>query len=116
MTMRPDDGHEEQILDLMRENDLFAAGTLFKPKTKKWSGRYRACNGTYRSKEAGKRPRKLDYICVSNRWKSLMINVEVKWGPSIHRFGKPFDHGFLSAIWRWKTSKRKKANGQILRP
>ena len=50
----------------------------------------------------------MDYIRVSNRWKSLMINVEVKWGPSIHRFGKPFDHGFLSAIWRWKTSKRKK--------
>ena len=77
MTTRPDDGHEELILDLMRENDLFAVGTLFKPKTKKWFGKYRACNGTYRSKEAGKRPRKLDYICVSNRWKSLMI--EVKW-------------------------------------
>ena len=108
MTTRPDDGHEEQILDLMRENDLFAAGTLFKPKKKKWHGRYRVCNGTYRSKVANKRPRKLDYICVSNRWKSLVINVEVKWGPSIHRFGKPFDHGFLSAIWRWKTNKRKK--------
>ena len=34
MTTRPDDGHEEQILDLMRENDLFAAGMLFKPKKK----------------------------------------------------------------------------------
>ena len=42
-----------------------------------------------------------------------MLNVEVKWGP---RFGKPFDHGFLSVIWRWKTKqKRKKRNGQTLR-
>ena len=108
MTTKQDDGHEEQILDLMRENDLFAVDTLFKPKTKKWGGKNRACNATYRPKDTKKRPRKLDYICVSNRWKSLMVKVEVKWGPSIHRFGKPFDHGFLSAIWRWKTSKKKK--------
>ena len=108
MTKRPDEGHEEQMLDLMRENDLFAVGTLFKPKKKMWGGKIRICNATYRSKEAGKRPRKLDYICVSNRWKSLMNNVEVRWGPSIHRFGKSFDHGFLSAIWRWKTSKKEK--------
>ena len=116
MTTRPDEGHEEQMLDLMRDNDLFAVGTLFKPKTKKWGDKHRACNGTYRSKEPKKRPRKLDYICVSNRWKSLVTNVEVRWGPSIHRFGKPFDHGFLSAIWRWKTIKKKKLNGQTLRP
>ena len=39
-----------------------------------------------------------------------MIKVEVRWGPSIHRFNKPFDHGFLSVILalRWKTSKNEK--------
>ena len=108
MTKRPDEGHGELMLDLLRENDLFAVGTLFRPKKKRWGGKNRVCNATYRSKDASKRPRKLDYICVSNRWKSLMLNVEVKWGPSIHRFGKPFDHGFMSAIWRWKTKKKKK--------
>ena len=78
-------------------------------RQKKWDNKLHACNDTYRSKQAGKRPRKLDYICVSNRWKSIVLNVEVRWGSSIHRFAKPFDHGFLSVIWRWKTSKRKKS-------
>ena len=36
MTQRSDNGHGEQILDLMREFDLFAADTLFKPKQKMW--------------------------------------------------------------------------------
>ena len=54
-------------------------------------------------KEKGRRPRKLDYLCVSNRWKSMVLNSDVKWGPSIHRFGQQFDHGLLSAKWRWKT-------------
>ena len=34
MTVKQDDGHEAHILDLMRENDLFAVDTLFKPRTK----------------------------------------------------------------------------------
>ena len=42
MTTRPDDGHEENILDLMRENDLFAVGALFNPKTKKWDVKLRS--------------------------------------------------------------------------
>ena len=36
MTTHPDEGYEEQILDLMREYDLFTVDTLFKPKTKVW--------------------------------------------------------------------------------
>ena len=34
MTKEPNKGHGDKILDLMRENDLFAVGTLFKPKKK----------------------------------------------------------------------------------
>ena len=64
MTTRPDDGHEEQILVLIREYDLFAVDTIFKPKTKMWDDKLRVCNVTYRSKQAKKRPRKLDYICL----------------------------------------------------
>ena len=31
-------------------------------------------------KDPKRRPRKLDYLCVSNRWKSLVISSKVKWG------------------------------------
>ena len=55
-----------------------------------------------------RRPTKLDYICVTNRWKSMVTHSEVKWGPSIHRFGQAFDHGLLSVTWRWKTKTEKK--------
>ena len=32
-------GHDSEVLDLMRDHDLFAVGTLFKPKRKKWGGK-----------------------------------------------------------------------------
>jgi len=57
------------------------------------------------AKDKKKRPRKLDYICVSNRWKGMVKNVCTRWGPAIHRFGQKFDRGLLSARWRWKTKK-----------
>ena len=73
-----------------------------------WRGKYRYCNATYLPKEEERRPTKLDYLCVSNRWKSMIIKTEVRWGPSIHRFGKQYDHGLLSANWKWKISKKEK--------
>ena len=36
----------------------------------------------YMSKDGKCRPTKLDYLCVFNRWKSMIINSEEKWGPS----------------------------------
>ena len=75
---------ERKILDLMRAHDLFATDTMSKPARKKWdiSERKRVCNASYLDKDSKKRPRKLDYICVSNRWKSMVKNVKVKWGTS----------------------------------
>ena len=107
MTTRKDNGHGEEILDLMRNFDLFAVDTLFKPARKAWGeeGKMRYCNATYMAKDKKKRPRKLDYICVSNRWKGMVKNVCTRWGPAIHRFGQKYDHGLLSARWRWKTKK-----------
>ena len=107
MTTRKDEGHGEEVLNLMRSFDLFAVDTLFKPARKAWGEkkRMRYCNATYMAKGTAKRPRKLDYICVSNRWKGMIINAGTRWGPSLHRFGQKFDHGLLSATWRWKTKK-----------
>ena len=66
------------------------------------------CNATYLQKDKKRRPTKLDYICVTNRWKGMVLNVETKWGPAIHRFGQKFDHALVSAIWRWKTRKKER--------
>ena len=107
MTRSKDSGHGEQILELMRSFDLFAVDTLFKPARKQWGEKkkMRYCNATYMAKNLSRRPRKLDYICVSNRWKGMIKNAKTKWGPALHRFGHKFDHGLLSATWRWKTKK-----------
>ena len=101
-------GHGDEILSMLREHDLCAVDTLFKPPKKRWQGRHRRCNATYIPKGKQKRPTKLDYLCVSNRWKSMVLDCKVRWGPAIHRFGQQFDHGFLSAKWRWRTKRAKK--------
>ena len=112
MTQHENKGHGNKVLDLMRTYDICAIDTYFKPKRKKWQDRYRHCNATYMQKDGRRRPTKLDYLCVSNRWKSMIINTETKWGPSIHRFGHQFDHALVSATWRWRTKKTE----QIGRP
>ena len=108
MTKHANKGHGDKILDMMRSHDLCAIDTYFKPKRKKWDNRLRHCNATYMPKDATRRPTKLDYILISNRWKSMVINVETRWGPSIHRFGHQFDHALVSATWRWRTKKTQK--------
>ena len=109
MTERPNkNGHGDEILSMMREHDLCAVDTYFKPAKKTWQGKQRRCNATYIPKGNQKRPTKLDYLCVSNRWKSMVLDCKVRWGPAIHRFGQQFDHGFLSVKWRWRTKRTKK--------
>ena len=96
MTKRPDNGHGEKVLEMMRAYDLFAVDTLFKPRTRGRKGSRKVNNATYIPKDKAKRPTKLDYFLVSSRWKSMVINSEVKWGAPMHRFGQQFDHGLLS--------------------
>ena len=103
MTKRNEDkGHDQQVLTLMRQFDLFAVGTRFKPPRKNWDGKSRRCNATYLPKHEGRRPTKLDYFLVSNRWQSSVISSETKWGVSMKRFGKKFDHAILSIKWAWR--------------
>ena len=101
-------GHDMDVLDLMSRFDLFAIATKFKPKRRIWSGKLRRCNATYLPKHNNRRPTKLDYILVSNRWKSSVRQCCVKWGASMHRFGKKFDHGLLEAQWDWRLRVEKR--------
>ena len=46
----------------------------------------------------------LDYILVSNRWKSSITDCRARWGPSIHRskWGIREDHALVSCKWKWR--------------
>ena len=110
MNKRPDNGHSESVLSLMRSHDLFAVDSLFRPKRKWMFGadkRKRVCNASYLQKDITLRPKKLDYFLVSNRWRSCVINSKTNWSPSIHRFGKAFDHSLLQIKWRWRVKIQK---------
>ena len=97
MNKRPDNGHSDDLLTVMREHDLFAVDSMFRPKRSRMfcNQRKRVCNATYLQKHSISRPKKLDYFLVSNRWRSSVTSSSTKWAPSIHRFGKSFDHWLL---------------------
>ena len=35
------------------------------------------------------------------------MSSRVRWGASMHRFGKKFDHGLLTIIWKWRLRQHK---------
>ena len=110
MNKRPDNGHGPKVLTLMQSHDLFAVDSMFMPKRRKmFAGgkKKRVCNSTYLQKDAQLRPKKLDYFLVSNRWKSCVRNSSSCWAPSVHRFGKFFDHSLLQISWTWRVKKDK---------
>ena len=47
--------------------------------------------------------KQIDYVFVSNRWRSSVIDARVRWGPSMHRNikGKD-DHALVSCTWSWR--------------
>ena len=97
MTQKNEDkGHDQNLLDLMRAHELFAVDTNFKPKAKQWSNKKRLCNATYFPKHKGRRPTKLDYFLVSQRWQGMATSSKTKWGTAFHRFGSKFDHSLLN--------------------
>ena len=60
-----DTRHGEEILNLMRDCDLFAVGTdTIKPRKRKWNGRYRVYNTTHLLKDGKRRTTNLHYLCV----------------------------------------------------
>ena len=95
-------GHDQDLLDIMRKYELFAVDTKFKPKKKLWSNRKRLCNATYIPKHKQRRPTKLDYFLVSQRWQGSVTSSTTKWGTALHRFGTKFDHSLLSIEWEWR--------------
>jgi hypothetical protein len=48
----------------------------------------------------------IDYILISERFRSAIQSCKVRWGPAIRRFGFRFDHGMVSAVLRFKIKRR----------
>ena len=70
-------------------------------------------NHTAKTKLKRKRVQKqIDYIFVSNRWRSSVTDVKVRWGPSIHRNirGKD-DHALVMCQWRWRLREMEEKAG-----
>ena len=74
MTSRNENiGHDTEVLDLIRQYDLFAIGTKFKPQERLWSGKLRRCNATYLPKHTERRPT-MFWLLTGGRaqWKSAV--------------------------------------------
>ena len=48
--------------------------------------------------------KQIDYILVSTRWKSCVVNCRTRWQPSIHRdiHGEKNDHALVQCTWKWR--------------
>ena len=101
-------GHDQDVFNFMCTHDLlFTINTIFKPKKKMWGGRVWRCNVTYLPKHTDRRPTKLDYFLVSNRWKSAVQDSQVKWGASMHRFG------LVQIRWSWRLRATTQTRTQV---
>ena len=52
-------------------------------------------------------PSQLDYVIVSQRWKTATSGVGVRWGLSDLRWGRRYDHGLIQFIWAIRLRKKK---------
>jgi exonuclease III len=83
------------LRDLLHKHDLCAISTRFEPY--RLNHRRRRNNSTWINPTTGTKPSQIDHILVSNRWKSSFTNSQIKWGPSINRWGEKRDHGVVVA-------------------
>jgi len=97
----------DKLLEVMRNYNLSAASTLFKPGKRRFSPS--RSNATYLPKDNAYKPSQIDYILISSRWATGIKDCKVKWGLSCQRWGRYYDHGmvvcsFVSKIQKVKTS------------
>ena len=86
-------GGGEALLELMMNHGLVAASTRHKPKRGH-------TNATFIQRDTRYSPTQLDYILCSERWVTSASRSRVRWGPSIQRWGRKFDHGLVECVWK----------------
>ena len=70
----------EVLMGMMSDLGLFAASTAHQPPRHSGLG-----SATYVSKLAHGKPRQLDYVLISSRFRSNVLGTKMRWGPSHHR-------------------------------
>ena len=99
--------HEEscigglQLGDLMREQDLVATSTMFRPRKSLALG-----SATYINNRKVQKATQIDYIMITGRWKSAVQSSYGRWGPSIHIFGWRYDYEMLCTKLKFKVKSR----------
>ena len=89
----------EHFLDLMRKSKLVAISTFFQPPKHK-------TNATYLAKDPTYKPSQIDYVLISSRWATSITNSRVRWGISINRWGRLYDHGAIECTFRTKIKSK----------
>ena len=77
--------------ELLRRMRLVAISTYFQPSRGK-------SNATYLAKDPKYKPSQIDYIVVSSRWASSVVDSKVKWGVTCQRWGRHYDHGLVYCV------------------
>ena len=95
----------EHFLDLMRKTKLVAISTFFQPCRRK-------TNVTYIAKDTAYKPSQIDYILISSRWATSITKCRVRWGMTIQRWGRIYDHGTIECNFKTKVNKKQNKNAK----
>ena len=90
----------KEFRDMLQRLKLVAISTFFQPQRGK-------SNATYIAKDPIYKPSQIDYIVVSTRWASSVVDSKVKWGITCQRWGRHYDHGLVCCILRMRVRGRK---------
>ena len=96
-TLVDNHGGGTALLDLMQSHNLFAVSTIHQP-------RRGHTNATFMPRDPRYKPQQIDYILCSKRWCTSVRSSRVKWGISIQRWGRKYDHGLVECNWKVKIS------------
>ena len=94
-----------KLVEVMRKHNLSAASTFFKPAKRRNSPS--RSNATYLARDPNYKPSQIDYVLISSRWATSIMNCKVKWGISCQRWGRHFDHGLIECTVKSRTRKTK---------
>jgi exonuclease III len=84
---------------LLQRQNLCAVSTKFQPRVfqSRKTKRSRS-NATWLNPQVEFKPSQIDHILVCQRFMKWFTNCQVKWGPSINRWGKKQDHACFQAF------------------